>query len=117
MQLGHRVHYIRTKEHYVKHHPERRAELDALGFVWDDLERRWEEVRAALLAYKEVHGDLQVPQRFVVNSQAPWPEEAWGMKLGSRVDTIRSKEIFVKDHPERRTELDALGFRWNSLAW
>jgi hypothetical protein len=33
----------------VKHHPERRAELDALGFVWDDLERRWEEVRAALL--------------------------------------------------------------------
>jgi hypothetical protein len=83
---------IRSVELYVKHHPERRAELDALGFVWDDWERRWEEVRAALLAYREVHGDLEVPQLFVVPSEAPWPEEAWGMKLGSRVSHIRSDE-------------------------
>ena len=38
------------------------------------------------------------------------------MKLGVSVSTIRSQEIHVKDHPERRAELDALGFRWNSLA-
>ena len=44
-------------------------ELDALGFVWDDLKRRWEEVRAALLAYQQVHGDLQVPFSFVVPSE------------------------------------------------
>ena len=44
------------------------------------------------------------------------PEEVWGMKLGSRVNDIRSKEIYVKDHPLRFAELDALGFRWNSLA-
>jgi hypothetical protein len=99
----------------VKHHPERRAELDALGFVWDDRERRWEEVHAALLAYQEVHGDLEVPQAFVVPSEAPWPEEAWGVPLGSRVHTIRSQEIFVKHHPERRAELDALGFVWDGL--
>ena len=61
MKLGHRVDKIRTSKHFVKHHPERRAELDALGFVWDDLERRWEEVHAALLAYQEVHGDLEPP--------------------------------------------------------
>jgi hypothetical protein len=114
MKLGHRVNDIRSHEIYVKDHPERRAELDALGFVWDDLERRWEEVRAALLAYQEVNGDLEVPFRFVVPSEAPWSEEVWGMKLGSRVDTIRSKEIFVKDHPERRAELDALGFVWDT---
>jgi len=46
------------------------VELDALGFVWDDLKRRWEEVRAALLAYQQVHGDLQVPFSFVVPSEA-----------------------------------------------
>jgi hypothetical protein len=107
---------IRNSEHYVKHHPERRAELDALGFVWDDMERRWEEVRAALLAYQEVHGDLEVPHAFVVPSEAPWPEEAWEMKIGDRGDNIRRREDHVKDHPERRAELDALGFRWNSLA-
>ena len=38
------------------------------------------------------------------------------MKLGMRVHQIRASEHYVKDHPERRAELDALGFRWNSLA-
>jgi hypothetical protein len=116
IKLGVRVNNIRCNEHYVKHHPERRAELDALGFVWDDLERRWEEVLAALLAYHEVHGDLEVSNAFVVPSEAPWPEEAWGMKLGDRVSNIRSNEQYVKHHPERRAELDALGFRWGALA-
>ena len=115
--LGSRVDTIRNHEIYVKHHPERRAELDALGFVWDDLERRWEEVYAALLAYQEVHGNLEVTRAFVVPSEAPWPEEAWGMKFGYRVNNIRSSGDYVKHHPERRAELDALGFRWNSLAW
>ena len=101
----------------MKDHPERRAELDALGFVWDDLERRWKELRAALRAYQEVHSDLAVPQRFVVLSEVPWPEEAWGIKLGSRVNNIRSLEHFVKDHLERRAELDAMGFVCHDLAW
>ena len=34
------------------------------------------------------------------------------MKLGHRVSHIRHQEIYVKDHPERRAELDALGLRW-----
>jgi hypothetical protein len=115
--LGQRVNNIRSREDFVKDRPEWRAELDALGFVWDDLERRWEEVRAVLLVYKEVHGDLEVTRAFVVPSEAPWPEEAWGVPLGERVNQIRSREDFVKDRPERRAELDALGFCWYSLAW
>jgi hypothetical protein len=70
-----------------------------------------------LLAYKQEHGDLEVPMLFVVSSEAPWPEEAWGIKLGYSVNNIRGSGHYVKDHPERRLVLDALGFRWNSLAW
>ena len=103
---------IRSSEHFVKEHPERRATLDAMGFVWDEFERRWELVRDALAVYKELHDDLQVPKTFVVPSAAPWPAEAWGLKLGHRVSDIRSQEHFVKEHPERRAELDAMGFRW-----
>ena len=62
--------------------------------------------------YKQLHGDLQVTRTFVVPSQAPWPKEAWGLKIGSRVHTIRHQEIYVKDEPERRAELDAMGFHW-----
>ena len=118
MKLGGRVDDIRQKEIYVKDHPERRAELDALGFVWDDLERRWEETRDALAVYKELHGDLQVTREFVVPSEASWPKEAWGMKLGYSVSNIRHRGDFVwsgnfaETHPERRAELDAMGFRW-----
>ena len=111
VRIGRRIDGIRRGEH-VEGHPERRAELDALGFVWDAHERQWEEVRVALQAYNEVHGNLEVPRRFAVPSEAPWPEEAWGMKLGSRANAIRNREHHVKDHPERRAELDALGFRW-----
>jgi hypothetical protein len=120
MKLGRRLRLglrLGSREDFVKNHPERRAELDALGSVWDHLERlRWEHVCAALLAYQEVHGDLEVPQLFVVPPEAPWAEEAWGMMLGRRVDNTRNAEDYVKHHPERRAELGALGFRWNSLA-
>ena len=72
--------------------------LNEIGFVWDEYERRWmEEVQPALLAYREVYGDLRVPGGFVVPSEAPWPEACWEMKLGNTVHNIRALEHFVKD--------------------
>ena len=110
MKLGPTVNNIRGSEHFVKGRPERREWLDSIGFVWDVLEHRWtEQVQPALLAYLEVYDDLRVPTSFVVPSEEPWPEACWGMKLGSTVDTIRSREAFVKDRPERREWLDGLG--------
>ena len=47
------------------------AQLEALRFVWDVPEWRWQCVLQSLLAYQEVHGDLKVLQAFVVPSEAP----------------------------------------------
>ena len=117
LELGLQVSGLRTQKKRGTLSQDDVAQLEALRFVWDVPEWRWQCVLQSLLAYKEVHGDLEVPKRFVVPSEAPWPEEAWGMKLGGRVNNIRSsQEMYVNDHPERRAELDALGFRWNSLA-
>jgi len=112
MKLGRKVSDIRNHKTYVKDQPERCAKLDALGFVWDEEERRWEEVHAALLVYQAENGDLKVPSRFVVPSGAPWSEEAWGMQLGWKVSDIRRKQVYVKDQPERHAKLDKMGFRW-----
>jgi hypothetical protein len=71
------------------------------------------EVQPALLAYREVFGDLRVAQSFVVPSEAPWPEACREMRLGETVDTIRAREVFVKDRPERRAWLDSIGFVWD----
>ena len=84
--------------------------------MWDEYEHRWtEEVKPALLAYREGYGDLRVPRELVVPSEAPWPEACWKMKLGNTVHSIRALESFVKDEPERRAWLDSIGFVWAEL--
>jgi hypothetical protein len=77
-------------------------------------DRRWEnEVVPALLMYKDVYGDLEVPQPFEVPPSEPWPEHLWGMKLGTMVNSIRSAESYVRNDPERRRWLDSKGFEWD----
>lgn len=112
LRLGSRVDNIRSQRAYVKGRPTRIAQLEELGFVWNDRERRWDEVISALRAYKAAHGDLEVPQHFVVPATAAWPEHVHGLPLGSRVNKIRFENMCVKGRPERRAELDALGFVW-----
>ena len=118
MRLGFTVDNIRSKDTYLKGEDaaERRAWLDEMGFVWDDLERRWEEARSALATYKEVHGDLEVPQDFEVPSSAPWAEETRGMRLGETVSHIRSRGDYLtgEDAAERRAWLDGMCFRWRA---
>ena len=117
LKLGLQVSGLRTQKKRGALAQDDVAQLEARSFVWNLWDWKWQCVLQSLQAYQEVHGDLEVLRPFVVPSKAPWPEEAWGMKLGKRVNNIRSLEHHVKDHPERRAELDALGFRWNSLAW
>jgi hypothetical protein len=94
MNLGSIVQTIRNYGTYLSDDkPERREWLDEIGFVWDDLERRWDVAQTALTVYKEEHGDLLVPRAFEVPSSAPWAEETWGMNLGSTVSHIRDGSI------------------------
>jgi hypothetical protein len=118
MHLGSIVHNIRAHGHYLSDDkPERKEWLDEIGFVWDDLKRRWEAAQSALRVYKEEHGDLLVPLAFVIPSTAPWAEETWGMNLGSIVHTIRSQGIYLSDDkPERKEWLDEMGFRWRTTS-
>ena len=75
---------------------------------------RFQKVYTALKTFKELNGDLLVPQPFVVpQGSTDWPEETWGLRLGARVNAIRSQGTFINKNPERRTLLDDLGFAWN----
>ena len=46
-------------------------------------------------------------------SEAPWPDDAWGITLGASVTDIRSNEIYLKDRPDRVAELNRMGFIWD----
>ena len=102
------VNQIRTQQKYIKERPDRIAELNAIGFTAErvnplhDVDHRFEAIYTALVTYRTLYGDVDVPQHFVVPAIAPWPEVTWGVKLGIRVASIRSQSTFVSNSPDRR---------------
>ena len=78
--------------------------LNEIGFLWNALESRWEEMFGALTDYKNVHGDCNVP--------SSWPENP---HLANWIGTQRQnmKSGLLSD--ERFKRLDALGFIWDTL--
>jgi hypothetical protein len=86
---------------------ERMAALDAIGFVWEQRESRWQEMCEKLAEYQKQHGNCNVPQRW-----RPDPQ------LGKWVDAIRTskKNYDIGKHsslnPERIAALERIGFEW-----
>ena len=66
----------------------------------------------ALVRYNELHGHMRVPYMFHVPWLVEWPQEFWGLWLGSVVHKIRSGRLYKDD----REELKAAGFDFNPQA-
>ena len=66
-------------------------------------------IERTLLQYKYLNGDMLVPQLFKVPKTADWPEETWGLKLGTIVSKIRSGDY----HSRRKDKLEEIGFSYN----
>lgn len=117
LPLGKKLSTIRSKA-FLASNPGAKEKLKAIGLQLDGKvaanDARFQMVYDALKRYKEIYGDLLVPQPFVVpeNSQE-WPENTWGLRLGARVNAIRSQGTFVSANPERKELLNDLGFVWS----
>jgi hypothetical protein len=88
--------------------PDQINRLEDLGFGWDPLAAAWEEMFGALIAYKQAHGDCNVPQR-------------WENNPGLGMWCQNQKSAYKKNYlsPDRVKCLEDLGFEWNPLevAW
>lgn len=82
----------------------KRAErLDEIGFAWLLVEpNSWESVFDRLVEYKRVHGNCDVPQHY--------PKDK---RLGKWVNTQRTTFKRGKIQPDRKRQLDSIGFVWN----
>ena len=80
--------------------PERRARLDALGFVWDPFAAQWEEGFRFLQLFCQREGHCRVPIS----------HREQGYRLGQWVGMQRTGKDGMS--PEHRQRLDALGFVW-----
>jgi hypothetical protein len=117
LPLGRNIEQLRSPT-YLKKYPGAKEKLEEIGFETDKIlsanDKRFQAVYLALERYKEIYGDMLVPQPFVVPSgSSDWPKESWGLRLGARVNAIRSQGTFIKNNPEREEMLDELGFVWN----
>ncbi|OQR86468.1 hypothetical protein ACHHYP_10512 [Achlya hypogyna] len=91
--------------------PERKAALDALGFVWEAFPERFTLQLRALSIFKELRGHVNVPSDFVVPDDDPhWPEDMHGMHLGFAAANLSKRRQNLA--ADRRAALDALGFAW-----
>jgi len=81
---------------------DRRARLDAMGFVWDAFDAKEEQWFEELKAFGEKHGHFLVPKSHPGG-------------LGKWVVLQRAKAK-LPGYPEgRRARLDSMGFVWNAL--
>jgi hypothetical protein len=116
LPLGRSVQKLRSKS-FLRENPGAEDKLASIGFQVSAKvaanDARFQNVYIALKRYREIYGDLLVPQPFEVPSDTKeWPKETWGLRLGARVNAIRSQGTFVKANPERRELLEELGFAW-----
>jgi predicted helicase len=80
---------------------ERKRQLDAIGFVWQQHLKSWEDALAALGAFKAREGHLDIHNRHMEGD----------FKLGQWVRALRQKKSIIS--AERRDTLNEIGFIWN----
>lgn len=115
MKLGRIVRRIRDGDLEVKHLPERKAKLDAIGFDWGDPKRfvdvPFDKCMCALYAYYMIRGDTAVVKDFVMPGGEPWPRVLEGFELGAAVVRIRELQNFLEAyHPVKMTLLKMFDF-------
>jgi superfamily II DNA or RNA helicase len=98
--LGGWVVSLRSKQEKVS--LDRKARLNALGFVWDVLSTKWEEGFARLKEFHLANGHCRVPHEF---------KSSDGYGLGYWVLSQRQCEGAMP--PDRKSRLDAIGFVWD----
>ena len=114
LRLGKRLEKILSSKVFFEMHEDKVQELQKIGFYpsVDSLVSDWKIIYDALKVYLSVYGNIRVPAKFQIPDEEPWPRYCRNVKLGVRVAAIRSAGRYVKDHPERKVDLDKLGFEW-----
>jgi hypothetical protein len=84
---------------------ERKRRLDAIGFVWDAIDHRWEQSFTALLKFKRREGHCQVP---IFHNEGNY-------RLGWWVSTQRKLQRRKELSAERKARLNKIGFIWKSV--
>lgn len=113
--LGRMVNQIRSGDTYYPKVERFLPELARLGFSFSSIESKWDDkIFPSLQAFRSVYGHCNVGQYFEVPHEEPWPQQAWGTKLGFIVHNIRSRGDFFQLVGRDMERLEQLGFVWST---
>ena len=90
--------------------PDRVRALNSIGMFWSIHEKNWQEMYTALLEYQSIHGDLNVPSKYVTENGKP---------LGRWLiyqTVLHFKGTLSREHEEK---LESIGVIWrtNYVKW
>lgn len=90
--------------------PDRVRALNSIGMFWSIHEKNWQDMYTALLEYQSIHGDLNVPSKYVTEN---------GKTLGRWLihqTVLHFKGTLSREHEEK---LESIGVIWrtNDAKW
>lgn len=90
--------------------PDRVRALNSIGMFWSIHEKNWQDMYTALLEYQSIHGDLNVPSKYVTEN---------GKTLGRWLihqTVLHFKGTLSREHEEK---LESIGVIWrtNYVKW
>ena len=102
-KLGQRVVNLRQQRSILS--KDRISILNEMGFVWNEIDEKWNDFITALTSFQEREGHLNVKTNHVEN----------GYQLGQRVIKYRVEIEKNNDfHKDRIDQLEKMGFIWDS---
>jgi hypothetical protein len=102
VELAKWLHSVRGNRRQGRLNSQRVQQLEKLGVVWEPMKERWQQMFAALVAYKRHHGDCKVPDGWSENS-----------KLAGWVRSLRARRKKNTLGPDLIRQLDRIGFIWD----
>ncbi|KAE9293155.1 hypothetical protein PF008_g24877 [Phytophthora fragariae] len=114
-QLGFTVRHVRTRNAYARQVKGSKEELMEMKLCFEMIaEREWnEKILPALKVFRQLHHHCLVERPFKVPHAAPWPEEAWDLRLGPIVNGIRVGKNYVELAARDKDILNDIGFVWD----
>ena len=117
-KLGQGVRNVRSRGHFVKNRPERRALLTDMGFEWPKRvlkvkkeDERWKLFKQAITQFYEREKHCLVSVKHVETLTLK-DGTTLQYKLGQQVCEVRNSHQHVKGDSERKKWLTDLGFLW-----
>lgn len=109
LKLGNALYSMQAKGKYL----DRRQELSSIGLTFGTKNSvGFRVIFEALQSFKAMYGDVLVPKQYIVPQNDPgFAPEAWGLKLGNCLQSIRNHGSYA----EHKEELLALGVSYESM--